>query len=171
MGNFRYKEIAEIIGVLAIVASLIFVGLQIKQSHEIAMASTYQARSQASQNLKVAALESPELISAMTKILGGKLDEITQSEFVTLDYSIAAEMSGFENLHYQYQLGFLPEEHWQKNRRDLHCWLSLPIYRDIVKYYNYRDSFQKILDAMISEATQSPERLLDISTSTFRRLR
>ena len=31
MTNFRFRDIAEIVGILAIVASLIFVGLQIKQ--------------------------------------------------------------------------------------------------------------------------------------------
>jgi hypothetical protein len=40
----NWKDGAELIGVLAIVLSLIFVGFQIKQSHEIALAAQYQAR-------------------------------------------------------------------------------------------------------------------------------
>jgi len=37
----NWKDIAELIGITAIVASLIFVGLQLKQSQEIAMAAQY----------------------------------------------------------------------------------------------------------------------------------
>ena len=38
--NFsQLKDIAELIGLVAIVASLIFVGLQLKQSQEIALAT------------------------------------------------------------------------------------------------------------------------------------
>jgi hypothetical protein len=44
MNRATWKEGAELIGVLAIVLSLIFVGFQIKQSQEIAMAAQYQAR-------------------------------------------------------------------------------------------------------------------------------
>jgi len=40
----NWKDGAEITGVLAIVLSLIFVGLQIKQSQDIAIAAQYQAR-------------------------------------------------------------------------------------------------------------------------------
>ena len=38
MKNADWKDTAELIGIAAIVASLIFVGLQMKQSHDIAMA-------------------------------------------------------------------------------------------------------------------------------------
>ena len=38
----NWKDIAELVGIAAIVASLIFVGLQMKQSQEIAVAETYQ---------------------------------------------------------------------------------------------------------------------------------
>ncbi len=44
MNRISWKEIAEIIGVAAIVASLVFVGLQIRQSDTIARATLYQMR-------------------------------------------------------------------------------------------------------------------------------
>jgi hypothetical protein len=39
-----WKDIAELIGIAAIVASLLFVGLQMKQSQEIAIAAQYHDR-------------------------------------------------------------------------------------------------------------------------------
>ena len=44
MNRANWKDGAELIGIGAIVLSLIFVGFQIKQSHEIAFAAQYQAR-------------------------------------------------------------------------------------------------------------------------------
>jgi hypothetical protein len=44
LNRANWKDGAELIGIGAIVLSLIFVGFQIKQSHEIAMAAQYQAR-------------------------------------------------------------------------------------------------------------------------------
>jgi len=38
MSLFSQKNLAEFVGVIAIVASLIFVGLQLRQSQEIALA-------------------------------------------------------------------------------------------------------------------------------------
>lgn len=41
MKNANWKEFAELTGIVAIVASLLFVGLQLKQGHEIALATQY----------------------------------------------------------------------------------------------------------------------------------
>ena len=41
MKSIGGKDIAEFVGITAIVASLIFVGLQLKQSQEIAIAETF----------------------------------------------------------------------------------------------------------------------------------
>ena len=53
----KWKEIAELVGLCAIIASLIFVGLQLKQGQEIALANQYQARAEATQALTLAHLE------------------------------------------------------------------------------------------------------------------
>ena len=43
----EWKDVAELVGIAAIIASLLFVGLQLKQSHEIALATQYQSRAEA----------------------------------------------------------------------------------------------------------------------------
>ena len=42
MNLFSQKNVAEFVGVVAIVASLIFVGLQLRQSQEIALAEGFR---------------------------------------------------------------------------------------------------------------------------------
>ena len=47
MKKLKWRDIAEIVGHVAIVASLIFVGLQLMQSQDIAIATQYQERAAA----------------------------------------------------------------------------------------------------------------------------
>ena len=42
LGGFKLSEVANILGVLGIIGSLIFVGVEMKQSHTIAMAAQIQ---------------------------------------------------------------------------------------------------------------------------------
>ncbi len=44
MKTSNWKDIAELIGIAAIVASLVFVGLELRQTQTSLVASTYQAR-------------------------------------------------------------------------------------------------------------------------------
>ena len=44
MKPFNWRDTAEIIGFISIVGGLVFVGLQLRQSQEIAIASQYQER-------------------------------------------------------------------------------------------------------------------------------
>ena len=42
MKSMNWKDVVEFVGIAAIVASLLFVGLQLKQSQEIAVAAQYK---------------------------------------------------------------------------------------------------------------------------------
>ncbi len=53
----KWKDAAELVGLATIVASLIFVSLQLKQGQDIALASQYQARAETTQELTLAHLE------------------------------------------------------------------------------------------------------------------
>jgi hypothetical protein len=94
-----------------VIASLIFVGLQLNQTQQIALSSTYQARSAATVESLMAAISSAEFLSASAKIYAGKSDEPTMQEAVAWEYYLGAEMTLFENNHQQYKMGFLSEEH------------------------------------------------------------
>ena len=58
MNSSRLNDWIQVIGMSAIIASLIFVGLQVKQAQDIAIASQYQARSDALRDQFAAFLES-----------------------------------------------------------------------------------------------------------------
>jgi hypothetical protein len=57
----EWRELVELVGIAAIVASLLFVGLQLKQSQEIAIADQYQERANAANEVLLAFMESPDV--------------------------------------------------------------------------------------------------------------
>ena len=107
--NLDWKDVVEIVGIVAIVASLIFVGLQLKQSHEIALAAQYQARSDASASLHLAFQESGTSIQDVLAPGGApRFDGLSDSQINFANFAWFT----FDNHHFQYQSGFLTDEAW-----------------------------------------------------------
>jgi len=112
--NFsQLKDIAELIGLVAIVASLIFVGLQLKQSQEIALATQYQARAETTMNLSLVHLEAG-YTPRIPSLRAGVSDEVSSEDINTYLWLWIA----MDNHYYQYQAGFLSEEAWQAQQRN-----------------------------------------------------
>ena len=63
MKRYDWKSIAELVGIAAIVASLVFVGLQLKQSQEIAIAEQYQNRADAALEFWISMAQSDATIA------------------------------------------------------------------------------------------------------------
>jgi len=162
MDSAKLNDWMQVVGIFALVASLIFVGLQMRQAHRIALAETYLTRAQMTADILAMSAATPEFTSATAKIYRGEIGQITPEERVALEYQLAATISNYENLHYQYLLGFLPEEHWLKSLRDIKCVLSLPLNRTLLKGWEYRDSFQQIVDEILDEIEESPSACWDV---------
>jgi hypothetical protein len=100
-----WKELAELIGIVAIVASLLFVGLQLKQGHEIALATQYHSRAETAQNLHLAGIESDWTIP----VLRDKVSDEVSTKDINLWLWFWIQM---DNHYYQFQAGFLGESAW-----------------------------------------------------------
>jgi hypothetical protein len=106
-----WKVITEPVGIRAIVGSLIFVGLQIKQSQEIAIASRYQSRAEATMSLYQTQIKSDYLAPG----IANKMEQLSLAESVA-DRDVANILwawTAFDNHHYQYQAGLLSGDAWQ----------------------------------------------------------
>jgi hypothetical protein len=115
----KLNDWLQVFGIFALVASLIFVGMQMKLDREIALSAIYQARSDASMIIRMAPLESEALLSATAKRVFGSDEELTPEEEVALFSRITGNMIYLENVHFQYMNGFISEEHWQTNREEI----------------------------------------------------
>jgi hypothetical protein len=119
MQRANWKDVAELVGIAAIVASLIFVGLQMKQSQEIAVAAQYHERAALAAEMFSNIMESGDLF------FWGRSSGLPATSDQTLEDIGRTVLTGkimltlMDNHYYQYQAGFLDEDSWQAQRSNL----------------------------------------------------
>ena len=164
-----WKDIAELVGIAAIVGSLIFVGLQMKQSQEIAIADQYQARADAALEFYLARLQSDVALqqSALgirkgveSGRLGDAIRHALENEGPKMTAAHGAryrsEITMFDNYHFQYERGFLTEDAWMGFRARLKTVLANDIYAEFYEGMrgHFRSSFQAECDQIIKEIAE-----------------
>ena len=104
------EKIMDYLGTLGIIGSLIFVGLELQQSHTIALAGQIQARNQMAADLLLAPLEGN---MNLYKVWGGAIQGETEAEIlrsVLLNHRALTTTNAWQ----QYQLGLLSDEVWRQ---------------------------------------------------------
>ena len=149
----KLRDWLEVMGIFGIIASLVFVGLEMRQSQEIALSAAYQARSDSSMAIRMAAVSSEALQSANGKFRQGQnFADLSPEELSAVLDLMAGNMIYLENMHYQYVSGFISEEHWQTNRAELQAVLSRDAdwrRKELENCRFYRESFcSEIKDAV-----------------------
>jgi len=166
MKRFNWRDLTEIFGIIAIVGSLIFVGLQLNQSQEIAIASQYQERAAAAveyngsqmHNARAIAEKGAEIITfATSSDVSDELKEFVKDrspESVGMwFYENRVFFVMLDNFHYQYSAGFMEEESWEAFHRQLRDELSR---ESTAAYYqdyglSLRISFEALCDEILQE--------------------
>jgi len=115
----------------------------------------------------MAATGSPELLSALSKIYTNNSEKLNIVEAVALENYVAATISSIENNHRQYELGFLDEEHWLRNRWNIKCWMEEPVFRELLAGYTFRESFNALLAELANEAVSNPSGCWDDVFTAF----
>jgi hypothetical protein len=113
MKSDHIRLAVEVVGIIAIVTSLIFVGLQMRQTQEIALVTLTQMRSDASRELATAQLGSEPLYAIYQKINAG--EELSAYEEFTLSIPPFIFFNQFENSHFLFVKGYITEEQWQSD--------------------------------------------------------
>ncbi len=169
MDMAKLNDWLQIGGIFAVVASLVFVGLQLKQTHEIAIAGQYQQRFNSVANFQSAMIQSAPAM----RVIGGFIHQGTASnEELTDEWKawiadqppeelgfllMLAEvrLKALDNHYFQYQSGFLSEETWQALREEYRRDLMDPRFwtRRVYEYSqeNWRASFRELVDEIIDE--------------------
>ncbi len=107
--SWIWKETAEVIGVLGMIASMIFVGLEIRQNTNTARGATLQAVSQQSLDLAMIGIDNSELRAAFVAAREGTLS--SEQEGLML-WFVAAKLRADENRFRQVELGILDESNF-----------------------------------------------------------
>ena len=104
MSATSWKDVAELIGIAAIVASLVFVGLELRQTQTALMASTYQARSFDAMNAQRGLADSEYIGPLLAKIdvdNEQSLEGLSREEFWRLRRHVVSRMIDFDNEYFQ----------------------------------------------------------------------
>lgn len=124
--------ICEVIGAVAIVATLAYLSVQIRQNakalerqEEIARSQILQLRADSVTNLAMVGLSNPENIEILTRLKqteGVGPEDLSPEENTRAYLILTALRSNLENTYLQYKKGYLPDHFYKsagvKNNRD-----------------------------------------------------
>lgn len=131
MNQTKVRDWLEVIGIFAVVASLIFVGLQMRQAQEISMSQTYQARTASAAEWNSAFAANPAALSAFRKAVEGAEDAISTQEYDALRRTMSGLYYLYDNAHYQYQADFVSREFWEITRESMKNMMAIPMVNGI----------------------------------------
>ena len=152
MHTERLSNWLQVLGSLGVILSLIFVGLQIKQSRDIAIADAYQQRAAMAIELFGSQLPPDRLWSAYSKAV--LTDEpLSDEEAMAISWSFIPTMAYYENNYFQYQSGLLDQQHWESSLAAIKWLARYTVFRDwwVENGPTYRQSFKVVVDAAVAE--------------------
>ena len=76
------------------------------------------------------------------------MDDVNPIERLASNWTVTGAMVMWENSHYQYLLGYLPEEHWNRIRADIKKGLDDPLWGQTLQMRKYfmRASFRAVVE-------------------------
>jgi hypothetical protein len=153
MVSTKLNDWMQLLGMLAIVASLLFVGLQIKQSQDIAIASQYQSRAESAMNYHLTGMEAG-MSNAFFRTT--PIEQMSPEQF---NYGVSSNLWSWINLdnnYFQYQAGFMTDEAWIPYRQQigvLYARCSNRWIYEVFRRSRARGSFSELLDSMNDPCT------------------
>jgi hypothetical protein len=109
MNSAKLNDWMQVVGIFALVASLVFVGLQMRQSQEIAIADQFQSRTQT----VLSFLETQMEVGYVPNVPGWR-DRVSNKEILADDIHTRQWLwVNYDNHYFQYQAGFMEESAWQ----------------------------------------------------------
>ncbi len=155
MNTERWRFYAEMVGIAAVVASLMALVLELRQTQSALMAATYQARAFDAIDLNLALQDSEHVLPllATTDVLDpDAIAALSDVERLRLNVFFTGRRVDAENEYYQYRHGFLDEEHYEYGirpfvSRNAPRWRALGI-------QERRPSFKAFVDDVLAESDE-----------------
>jgi len=157
MNRNQHRDWLQILGQFGVVASLVFVGLQLKQDREIAQSAAYQQRSHVASEYYWTIATDPVSRSAMTKVGNGDT-ELSPDEIEAVTWLWRSGKEILQNSYYQYQNGYLDEEHWEQIDQIIRRYIEHPLARSVLLDGNARKTFNDKLMEIDAEVRAESSR-------------
>lgn len=153
MNSARLNDWLQTLAAVGVILSLIFVGLELRQTRQVATADVYQQRTALQIEAWSAALYSEQLQMAEQKLSEGAV--LSEQDTNLLWVQMILKFSYWENVHFQYQTGLMPAEQWSASRRSIeNMFRNNPVSLDYwaVERKQVRQSFAEEVDMILEES-------------------
>ncbi len=108
----KMHQVGELTAAIAVVISLVFVGLQVRDNTIASEAATLQNSVGYDIELLTDLSANPDLARAFTAYLSGDVEELDETELIQARWHFVAILRHLENLYFQYEAGMLSDEVW-----------------------------------------------------------
>lgn len=138
---------------VAVFASLVFVGYQIRQHTRALKATSHHAITDSFNALNVLVYSDPRVARIQRLGLAG-LGNFDEDEALQFSWLVLANMRIFETLYYQYKTGTMEEQLYEAELRTLNWLASQPGFQQWwpVNPISFSTEFRAFIDGLINEA-------------------
>ena len=148
----KFKILLNSISTIAVIGSLIFVGIQINQSNQVAKATIRQSLNETDMQIYAITMDQPSLAKADYNLKKEK--KLNDYEKYQLIKYREYNFRDYDNSFYQYQIGLFEEEAWEAYRR-----LIKKTFNNDLLYFkmwnenkeSFSSSFQKEITELLKE--------------------
>jgi len=167
MDSDKLNDWMQVVGIFAVVVSLVFVGYQLKQSQDIAIAGQNQERQSVALDYYASLIQVDEIVDYYGAQHREHLDANFDIENRRSDRMIGLSyirsrmrLSIFDNNHFQYQSGFMTAESWQPylTMTKSTCSRESDSRKIMLNHGDqFREGFRELCMNSINESEQRPE--------------
>ena len=148
----KYKNVVELLGMAAVVASLIFVGLEVRQNASATRGATQQQLSAAARESALSFVD-PDIVELV--IRGGTPDGwagLTEVEQFRVRQLTMVAFRMWEDAYYQFSIGNLDADLWAGWEAGLSEALAAHYARDFWSRQDnrYHEGFRSLVDSLIT---------------------
>ena len=152
------RETAELIGIIAIVASLIALVVELRQTQSALVAQTYQSRAIDAMGELITIADSEYLAPILTATSNASdfeaVADLSAGDRLRLFNFLRARMIDWDNEHYQFQHGFLDADFFAATtEKSVKVWG--PRWRNI-GLTEGREEFRQFVDTVLGEESDEP---------------
>lgn len=139
--------IAEALGAIAVLTSLVYLATQIRQNTRMIKSSIRQQVTMASQNVVFKSIDLAEVLAKAAN--GGTL---TEGEQIQLNQLHRAGLRAFEDFAYQHEHGLLDPSEWTAWLEGIRAAMSMPHMRRnwLATREQYSENLQRVIDPLAS---------------------
>ena len=120
-----FSSIANLLGTLGVIGSLLFVGLELKQSHQIALAGQIQARSDLIAQAVLTPLQGQTELLKIWRTQSNEISTLTEEQELLWAQLILFRAVSLDNVWQQYSLGLMSHDSWsQAENRGKNMWID-----------------------------------------------